>query len=97
MRVADVRVAAGERADLIVQVRPSNSSKADDVTAAEQTRVEYADGRLLVKRRRLGEWSPFSDGGSIDVWIELPAAQESEWAHGGRRVPLHRFAGAAAS
>jgi DUF4097 and DUF4098 domain-containing protein YvlB len=77
LRVADVRVAAGERADTIVQIRPSESSKRDDVTAAEQTRVEYADGRLLVKGpRRLREWSPFSDGGSIDVVIELPAGSD---------------------
>jgi hypothetical protein len=34
------------------------------MTAAEQTRVEYADGRLLVKApRRLRELSPFRDGG----------------------------------
>jgi DUF4097 and DUF4098 domain-containing protein YvlB len=77
LRVADVRVAAGERADTIVEVRPSDSSKRDDVTAAEQTRVEYADGTLLVKGpRRLREWSPFSDGGSVDVEIELPAGSD---------------------
>jgi hypothetical protein len=77
LRVADVRVAAGERADTIVQVRPSDSSRRDDVTAAEQTRVEYAEGRLLVKApRRLREWSPRSDGGAIDVEIELPAGSD---------------------
>jgi Toastrack DUF4097 len=77
LRVADVRVAAGERADTTVQVRPSDPSRRDDVTAAEHTRVEYADGRLLVKGpRRLREWSPFSDGGSIDVDIELPAGSD---------------------
>ena len=77
LRVADVRVAAGERADTVVQVRPSDSSRRDDVTAAEQTRVEYAEGRLLVKApRRLREWSPRSDGGSIDVEIELPAGSD---------------------
>jgi len=77
LRVADVRVAAGERADTIVQVRPTDPSRYDDVTAAEQTRVEYADGRLLIKGpRRLRELSPFSDGGSIDVEIELPAGSD---------------------
>jgi hypothetical protein len=77
LRVADVRVAAGERADTIVQVRPSDSSRRDDVTAAEHTRVEYADGRLLVKGPRpLRDWSPFRDGGSIDVDIELPAGSD---------------------
>lgn len=74
LRVADVRVAAGERADTIVHVRPSDSSRSEDVTAAEHTRVEYADGRLLVKEpARLREPRLFSDGGSIDVDIELPA------------------------
>jgi hypothetical protein len=51
LRLANVRVTAGERADTIVRVRPSNTAKRDDETAAEQTRVEYADGRLLVKGR----------------------------------------------
>jgi Toastrack DUF4097 len=88
LRVADVRVAAGERADTLVQVRPSDASRRDDVTAAEQTRVEYAEGRLLVKEpRRLREWSPFSDGGRIDVDIELPAGSDlsGETAAGGFR------------
>jgi hypothetical protein len=77
LRLADVRVAAGERANTIVEVRPSDSSRPEDVTAAEQTRVTYADGTLLVKGpRRLREWSPFADGGSIDVDIELPAGSD---------------------
>lgn len=77
LRVADVRAAAGERAVTTVQVRPSDSSKRDDVAAAEQTRIEYADGRLVIKApRRLREFSPFSDGGSIDVEIELPAGSD---------------------
>lgn len=77
LRLADIRVVASVRADTIVEVRPSDSSKRDDVTAAEQTRVEYADGRLLVRGpRRLREWSPFSDGGSIDVDIELPSGSD---------------------
>jgi Putative adhesin len=77
LRVADVRVAAGERADTIVQIRPSNSSRPDDVTTADDTRVEYADGRLLVKGpRRLRDLTPFSGGGSIDVDIELPAGSD---------------------
>ncbi len=77
LRLADVRVAAGERADTTVQVRPSDPSKRDDVAAAEQTRIEYADGRLVIRApRRLREFSPFSDGGSIDVEIELPAGSD---------------------
>jgi DUF4097 and DUF4098 domain-containing protein YvlB len=72
LHVANVRVTASKRADTIVRVQPSQSAKRDDVIAAEQTRVEYTDGKLLVKgSRRLRRWSPFG-GGSIDVEIELP-------------------------
>ena len=42
LRLADIRVVAGDRADTIVEVRPSDSSKRDDATAAE--RVELAIG-----------------------------------------------------
>ena len=77
LRVAGVRVAAGDREDTVVEVRPSDGSNRDDVNAAAQTRVEYADGRLLVSSpRRLREWSPFGDGGSIDVQIGLPNGSE---------------------
>jgi len=95
LRSADVRVAAGERADTIVQVRPSDSSRREDVSAAEHTRVEYSDGRLLVRGARgLRDRSPFSDGGSIDVEIELPAGSDlsGHTAAGGFRCtgPLGR-------
>lgn len=74
LRLANVCVTAGERADTIVLVRPRDSAAPDDAAAAEHTRVEYSHGRLLVKRlRRPREWNPFHVGGSIDVEIELPA------------------------
>ena len=94
LRVAEVRVAAGDREDTVVEVRPSDGSKRDDVNAAEQTRVEYADGRLLVKTpRRLREWSPSSDGGSIDVADRVAGGLGADRACGGRRLSLHRDAG----
>ena len=70
----DVRVAAGDRANTVVEVRPSDSARRADVTAAEQARVDYDDGRLQVKTtRRWTSYSPFSDGGAVDVQILLPA------------------------
>ena len=45
----DVRITAGDVATTVVEVRPSDASNQEDVRAAEQTRVEYADGQLLVK------------------------------------------------
>ncbi|GAB4059871.1 DUF4097 family beta strand repeat-containing protein [Catellatospora paridis] len=68
---ADIRIVATERTDTVVEVRPANNS-AKSVRIAEQTRVEYADGRLLVKTPKhlntlLGR------PGSLDVEIHLPA------------------------
>ena len=38
--VGNVRVIASDRADTVVDVRPSDAANASDVKAAEQTRVE---------------------------------------------------------
>jgi hypothetical protein len=75
--VSDVRVSAGDRADTVVEVRPSDGAKRADVHAAEQTRVEYSAGRLLVKGTgRWRSWSPFGYGGSVDVHVKLPAGSQ---------------------
>ena len=71
--VGDIRVVAGDRTDTIVDVRPSDPAKRSDVTAAEQTRVEYSSGRLLVQAQKGWRWSFRSGRESIDVQIELPA------------------------
>ena len=47
--VGDVRIAASDRSDTNVVVRPSNPTRKSDLAAAEQTRVEFSDGRLLIK------------------------------------------------
>jgi hypothetical protein len=67
-----VRVSAGDRRDTVVDIHPSDASKKDDVEAAERTRVEFANQRLLVKAPKLRSWSWRSTGGSIEVAIELP-------------------------
>ena len=75
--VGDVRIAASERGDTVVEVQPSDGSRRDDVIAAEQTRIEFEGGRLLVKAARgRRRWSPFSDGGAVDVRIELPEGSD---------------------
>jgi hypothetical protein len=75
--VAGVRVAASDRADTTIDVRPSDPSKRSDVIAAEQTKVEYANGRLLVRAPKgWRQWSPLGPRGgpeSIEVEIEVPA------------------------
>jgi hypothetical protein len=76
----DVRISAGDAGATTVTVEPTDASNAEDRKAAEQTRVEYANGHLLVRAPKLRSWLPGSRGGSVDVRIELPAASH---VHGG--------------
>jgi len=72
--VGDLRIVASDRTDTMVEVRPSDAAKKADVTAAEQTRVEYAGGRLLIKAPKSWRQYTWRGGGeSIDVQVELPA------------------------
>jgi hypothetical protein len=83
--VGDVRIVASERSDTVVDIRPSDPGKASDVTAAEQTRVEYSGGALLVRAPKgWRQWSPWGPFGreSIDVRIDLPAGSHVRGAAG---------------
>ncbi len=72
--VGGVQIAATDRADTRVDVRPSDPSKGSNVVAAEQTRVEYANGRLLVRAPKgWRQWSPWGGHESIEVEIDVPA------------------------
>ncbi|SEG84548.1 DUF4097 and DUF4098 domain-containing protein YvlB [Thermomonospora echinospora] len=68
-----VWIRAGDRADTVVEVRPSDASEDADVQAAEQTLVEYADGRLSVRAPKHKFRSLLGRAPSIDVTIELPS------------------------
>jgi DUF4097 and DUF4098 domain-containing protein YvlB len=70
--IGDVRITVADHATTTVEVRPSDASDEEDRKAAELTRVEYANGQLLVKAPKLRSWLS-KRGGSIDVTIELPA------------------------
>lgn len=75
--VGDLRIVASDRTDTIVEVRPSDAAKKSDVAAAQQTRVEYAGGRLLIKGPKGRRQFSFRPGGeSIDVQIALPASSQ---------------------
>jgi Putative adhesin len=72
--VGEIRIVAGDRTDTVVEVRPADPAKKGDVTAAEQTRVQYADGVLRIKSPK--GWRHYSfRGGSeaVDLQIEVPA------------------------
>jgi hypothetical protein len=79
----DVRVVASERDDATVEIRPRDPARKADVRAAEQVRIDFGDGRLLVKsaRQGIGVWAR---DGAIDVEIAVPA---------GTRVDGHTGAG----
>jgi hypothetical protein len=89
LAVSEVHISAGDRRETVVEVRPSDSAKRADVNAAEQMRVEYSTGRLLVKATgRWRSWSPFGYGGSVEVNVELPtgsrvtgASSLGRWGH----------------
>ncbi|GAA2379147.1 DUF4097 family beta strand repeat-containing protein [Nonomuraea africana] len=68
-----VRIHASDRADTVVEVRPSDEFEDVDVEAAVLTRVEYADGRLWVQVPKNKIRSLFGRPPSIDVTIELPS------------------------
>jgi Putative adhesin len=74
--VGDIQLVASDRGDTVVDVRPSDPAKKSDVTAAEQTHVEYASGRLSVRAQKGWRWSFRAGRESIDVQIELPTGSQ---------------------
>jgi hypothetical protein len=70
--IGDVTLTGADRTDTVVDVRPSRPDNDEDLRAAEQIRVDFADGRLTVKGPRARAWMSKARG-SVDVSIELPA------------------------
>jgi DUF4097 and DUF4098 domain-containing protein YvlB len=68
----DVRIVASDRADTVVEVRPSDPGNDSDADVAAQTRVEYSAGVLLVRAPKPRLFGLFGTTGSIDVSIALP-------------------------
>jgi hypothetical protein len=72
--LGDVKIIASDRTDTVVEVRPSDAAKKDDVRAAQETEIDFAAGNLTVKEPRGWRmYSPFGGSPSIDVTIEVPA------------------------
>ncbi|MEU3688205.1 DUF4097 family beta strand repeat-containing protein [Streptomyces narbonensis] len=72
-----VRFIAADRADTTVEVLPANAAKSNDIKAAEQVAVAYADGVLRIeaaeaKNRVLG------NSGAVEVTVQLPAGSRVE-------------------
>ncbi|MEU6644249.1 DUF4097 family beta strand repeat-containing protein [Saccharomonospora sp. NPDC046836] len=72
----EVRFIASERADTVVEVRPSDESDESDVKAARQVSVEYANGLLQVKGPRVRAFNFSRETRSVDVTVELPSGSQ---------------------
>jgi Putative adhesin len=73
---ATISVEAGDRADTVVEVRPSDSYNEADVEAAQHIHVDYDGGRLLVRTdREQSGWVP-GFGLAFDKLVASP----SNWA-----------------
>jgi hypothetical protein len=73
--MGDVKLVAGDRVDTVVDVRPTDPASERDVKAAEETRVDFTGGRLLVRAGPQASQlrSLFRRTGSVDVAIALPS------------------------
>ncbi|MDH6451631.1 MULTISPECIES: DUF4097 family beta strand repeat-containing protein [unclassified Streptomyces] len=70
-----LRLAAGERRDTVVEVRPRDPERDKDVRAAEQTEVTFAGGVLTVRTKERRMIGP---SGVADVTVELPTGSRVE-------------------
>ena len=75
-----VRVRASDRADTVVTVRPATEGRSADVQAADQTRVEYADGRLVITSPRRPRLLFMGGMPSVDVELLVPEGSALETA-----------------
>jgi hypothetical protein len=66
-----VRLVATDRADTVVAVRPCDESRSSDIWAAEHTRVDFRDRKLMITGPKRG--LPLLRGGETDIEIALPA------------------------
>jgi DUF4097 and DUF4098 domain-containing protein YvlB len=74
--VGNVRIAASTRTNTVVDVRPSDESDESDVKAAQQVRVDYANGTLRVTGPKARVFDFSRKTRSVDVSIDLPSGSE---------------------
>ncbi|MBB1259062.1 DUF4097 family beta strand repeat-containing protein [Streptomyces alkaliterrae] len=76
LQAGSIRFSAADRTDTVVDVRPRDPKRDQDVRAVEQTEVTYTSGVLTVrtpKQRNL-----FGRPGIVDVTVELPTGSAVE-------------------
>jgi DUF4097 and DUF4098 domain-containing protein YvlB len=76
LSVGDVLIAASDRTDTVVEVRPTDEADESDVKAAQQVRVDYANGALRVTGPKARVFDFSRKTRSVDVSIELPTGSQ---------------------
>jgi DUF4097 and DUF4098 domain-containing protein YvlB len=71
--IGTVRIAASDRTDTVVEVRPSDEADESDVKAAQRVCVDYANGMLQVTGPKARAFDFSRKTRSVDVAIELPS------------------------
>ncbi|MFE6036837.1 DUF4097 domain-containing protein [Streptomyces sp. NPDC056452] len=69
VEAGSIQFTAGDRADTVVGVRPRDAKKDQDVRAADQTEVTFANGALTVRTPKA---NLLGRTGAVDVTVELP-------------------------
>jgi hypothetical protein len=73
LSVGNVQLIASDRADTVVEVRPSDEFDDSDVKAAQQTSVDYTNGTLTVRGPKSRAFDFSMKTRSVAVLVELPA------------------------
>jgi DUF4097 and DUF4098 domain-containing protein YvlB len=74
--VREMLITASDRADTVVEVRPSDESDASDVKAAQQVHVDHTNGVLRVKGPKVRAFDFSRKTRSVDVSVELPSGSQ---------------------
>ncbi|MEU0664524.1 DUF4097 family beta strand repeat-containing protein [Streptomyces lavendulocolor] len=77
VEAGSIQFTAGDRTDTVVEVRPRDPKRDQDVRATGQTEVAYANGTLTVKTPK-GPLLGLGRTGTVDVTVELPAGSRLE-------------------
>jgi DUF4097 and DUF4098 domain-containing protein YvlB len=71
-----VRLVASDRGDTVVEVRPRDPSRGSDVRAAEQARIDFRHGKLVVSAGP--KYIALGRGGAVEIDIALPSHSRLE-------------------
>ncbi|MGA5168978.1 MULTISPECIES: DUF4097 family beta strand repeat-containing protein [Streptomyces] len=77
VEAGSIQFTAGDRPDTVVEVRPRDPKRDQDVRATGQTEVAYANGALTVRTPK-GPLLGLGRTGTVDVTVELPAGSRLE-------------------